>query len=830
MSVEKIKNSATDNVVTFSSPAAARHPGSVTNRQFIRALFGEDADRAWVASVHEGNKANWFGGRAGNCDPDVPEFTSGDTYFAVGVLKDDAPARATAHWSHTHVIVVDDVGEKVADEAVRAAFGNPTYVLQTSRGSRQFGYSLREPLRDAAVQARIMRAITIGLFKGIDPGHGDNVRYVRLPRGMNSKAKRVAENGGQPQRVALLEWHPERRFDVMDFDMALRDLSGLQGASAWAEADGAGVKHRALPEGLPGTLEEARDQYLPRDYIFAAFDKLDRVVGIQGSQGYIEVRCPFDGHPEYGSHTNDDDRTGWNPSLFLAGRTAFQCFHSDGGADRSNRGIEAALRAELDARDGVGSFDALRKAALAVTFPPLPDTDSGPDTPAKPPHRWRSLGSDAPLKALPARRVVSSLLIRGATTQLGSPPNAGKSQLVVNLVHSLAAERHDLFGEEKPFQRAGGAFIITNEDGADELERRRAAFMTTTGLQPSDLKHPVFVNERPGFKVVHRHDKSSPVEITPEMQGLADDIRAARRDGRDIAVVVIDTQAASFSGIEENSNDAMAAAWAVLGAWAEELDVAVLILHHTTKDAARTRSVDMNAMRGASAAVGSARCVAQIVTLSPEEEAKLPEADRGSYIKLVIVKASYAKFAGARWFRKIGVDLPTVDDAGEVGAVESTAACIFDPKGPKLHLDDSDENLLINALLVVCEAEADGKPLSANMRGPVAGRADAVIGEALGAGRDDGRAILRALERRGWIEQGEEPVAGRRDGRTRAVWRATAEGSRVAEERGECIFDDPQPAAGEADDTEAGELAAATVPGAPSGSRDFANFGEIDFR
>lgn len=827
MSVEKIKNSATDNVVTFNSPALARHPGSVTNRQFIRALFGDDADRAWVASVHDGNTSDWFGGRAGSLDVDAADFTSGDTCFAVGVMKDDASGRLGSQWSHTPVIVVDDVGEKVTDEAVRDALGEPSYVLQTSLGSRQFGYMLREPLHDGAVQARIMRAITIGLFKGIEPGHRDTNRYVRLPRGMNSKPKRVAENGGQPQHVALLEWHPERRFDVMDFDMALRDLPGLNGGTAWAEAEGAGVTHRAMPEGLPRTLEDARAEYLPRDYIFAAFDKLDRVVGMQGTQGYIEVRCPFDGHPEYGSHTNNDDRTGWNPALFLSGRTAFQCFHTDGGADRSNRGIEAALRAELDARDGVGSFDALRQAAIAAMFPPLPDTGSDLDTPPKPCTKWRSLGSDAPLRALPARRVVSSLLIRGTTSQLGSPPNAGKSQLVVNLVHSLAAERHDLFGEEKPFQRTGGAFVITNEDGADELERRRTAFMTKTGLQPSDLKHPVFVNERPGFKVVHRHDKSSPVEITPEMNDLADDIRAVRAEGHDIAVVVVDTQAASFSGIEENSNDAMAAAWAAIGAWAGELDVAVLILHHTTKDAARNRSVDMNAMRGASAAVGSARCVAQLVPLSPEEEAKLPEADRGSYIKLAIVKASYAKFAGSRWFRKIGVDLPTVDDAGEVGPVESTAACIFDPKGPKLRLDDSDENLLINGLLAVCAADADGNPLSARQHGPVAGRADDVLGKALGAGRDDGKAVLRALEKRGWVEEGEEPVPGRRDGRTRAVWRPTAEGSRVAEKRAGRVFDDGETEAGE---TEAVKPAAAGVPVHMVGTDDFAGLGEIDFQ
>lgn len=106
-----------------------------------------------------------------------------------------------------------------------------------------------------------------------------------------------------------------------------------------------------------------------------------------------------------------------------------------------------------------------------------------------------------------------------------------------------------------------------------------------------------------------------------------------------------------------------------------------------------------------------------------------------------------------------------------------------------------------------------------------------MIGKARGAGRDDGKAVLRALERRGWIEESEEPVPERPDGRVRAVWRPTAEGSRVvADERGERVFDDPPavPRDVEAPDLEAIEPG---VLANLSGSGDFGiSFGEIDFQ
>ncbi|WP_395709695.1 AAA family ATPase [Reyranella sp.] len=541
-----------------------KHPA---NSEFLQAVFGDDAGHAWVADVHDGNKADWFGRRADTCDVDAPEFTSGDTYFAVGVLKKDASARGIAHWSHTPIIVVDDVGEKCSAEAVRAALGEPSYVLSTSAKSRQFGYFLTKPLREADTQTRIMRALTIAFYRGIDPGHRDTVRYVRLPRGVNSKPKRVAENDGKPQTVTMLEWHPERRLDVLDLMMALDDLPGLAGGTAWSEAEGAGVTHCAMPENLPRTLEEARAFYLPRDYIFAALDRLDRVVGMQGSQGYIEVRCPFNGHPDYGVHTNDDDRTGWNPELFLNGRTAFQCFHSDGGADRSNRGIEAALRAELDARDGPGAFDALKHAAIAATFPPLPDTDSDADRqPAeKRTRRLVPLGRNAPTTPLLARRSICSFMARGEVATVAGQPGTGKSAFVLGAALAIAADRPDLIGE-KAFERTGDVLIVSKEDNLDAVRRRRAGWLKTHGIDANSLRHePHFVDD-PDFTAAAFD--GSRVELSADMAWLGEQIAVLRAQDRDVCAVVLDTLPAVLEGVVENDNSSMARVMALLSSWA----------------------------------------------------------------------------------------------------------------------------------------------------------------------------------------------------------------------------------------------------------------------
>lgn len=749
---------------------AARSLESVTAEDFLRAVFGERWRDAWIAAVPDmepkdkteaiEKKRALYGGRAGQYP--LASLTETNNYYAMGMIRGEPGASRMLHmWEYGPVVVLDDVGEKTGDDGapIREELGEPSFVIQTSNGSQQWGYILAAPITDAKTMATITRALTLKFYPGEkDPGHEAIVQYLRLPCGVNNKAKRVAENGGVAPRVRLVEWRPDLKHEPLDIQIAL--------SAVWDNAESTARGASGAAAG-PTSEVEAR-AYETRDPILAGLDAKGMVRWDDVRNGFIGVQCPW-----HASHTVQDDSEGYNPETGV-----FKCFHTTHGT-KSADDVRDWLRVEL----GEQRWQEVRTKAAAAIFGahPLPDQSAFAANDNKPVMRkWREAGAGVPIEARPARRVVSTMLVRGAVTQLGSQPNVGKSQLAVNLVYSLAAERHDLFGEPQPFERTGGAVVITNEDGADEFMRRRDAFLRAAGLSSADLKHRVLVNEATGFKVVHKRDKFAPVEVTPEMRGLEDDIKAARAGGDEIAVVVVDTQAASFGGLDENNNAEMAQAGAVLGAWAEALDVCLLLLHHTTKEAGKSGAVGLTAMRGASAMGGSVRCAAQLLPLTPEQEAKLPESERGSWIKLAIVKASYSKFGRDRWFQKLGVQMAARADDGSMAPGESTAACLYRPTGPQLGIDTSADANVFRAAHAVIEAHDAGDPALSAVSGK-GNRGCVLIGKALAADSSDGAKMQRELQRRGLVDEFTEPVPGRA-GRTRTILKPTDAGRAFVQE------------------------------------------------
>lgn len=346
-------------------------PGAVSLPDFLQGAFGDDAPRAWLACVPDGNdRAGFFGARAAHCDLDGPGWATANNYYSVAVLGPRATSRDDAHWERTHVIVIDDVGEKCSADAVRGALDEPSAIVQTSPGSQQWIYMLASPLTDAAMQAQIMRAITIAFFGGKDPGHGDLARYVRLPCGVNNKPARVAANGGVAPGVVLRTWHPERRFDpVLDFAMVLDARPGLQGKTAWQEAAGASV-HRGR-----GAPVANLSGYIEHDEVLQACARLGWL-GRPQQNNYVGVKCPL-GH----AHQKDDDSTGWNPVARANGQDAFKCHHSShaGAGYVTTDMFVDHVRQALDARDGAGSFDKLaaecRCARAAAVFSTVSSAD-----------------------------------------------------------------------------------------------------------------------------------------------------------------------------------------------------------------------------------------------------------------------------------------------------------------------------------------------------------------------------------------------------------------------------------------------------------------------
>lgn len=188
----------------------------INNREFLEALFKEDAP--WVhvtdftydpdAIPSDRHLHAWKGDYA--CRYRMGEMTN--QYFTVSCFYADEQGQARrrkALYRHTCVIVLDDVKEKLSLDEVHK-LPSPTYILETSPGSEQWGYLLDKPATNRQqVENLLDGLIANGLApNGKDPGMKGVTRYVRLPDGWNTKQKKMVD--GMPFKCRLLHWNPVR--------------------------------------------------------------------------------------------------------------------------------------------------------------------------------------------------------------------------------------------------------------------------------------------------------------------------------------------------------------------------------------------------------------------------------------------------------------------------------------------------------------------------------------------------------------------------------------------------------------------------------------------
>lgn len=188
----------------------------ITNQIFREAVFKEDApfvhvtDFAWdpndiPADEHlrawRGDWASRYSLRQGT-----------NQYFCISIFNPDEKGiarRRKALFLRTRCIVLDDVREKLdPDQAARLP--PPSWILETSPGSEQWGYILTEPCHDRARVENLLDGLVASDLapSGNDPGMKGVTRYVRLPEGVNTKASKMVE--GKPWQCRMLTWEPER--------------------------------------------------------------------------------------------------------------------------------------------------------------------------------------------------------------------------------------------------------------------------------------------------------------------------------------------------------------------------------------------------------------------------------------------------------------------------------------------------------------------------------------------------------------------------------------------------------------------------------------------
>lgn len=308
---------------------------------FLAAAFPNppDAARPWVAGFRcdpYHPDARWGGVPVNGALPDIIE-PGANCYVAVSTFApgdDGRIHRRKANFAAMHVLMIDDAGTKVPLGSIAL---EPSYTLETSPGNFQLGYLLDPPVTDRALAESVVEAmIAQGLASdGKDPGMKGVTRYGRLPLGINNKPALVAERG-EPWRVRLVEWEPERRYSIETIIGAYK-----------------------LQLGKPRPVAAATGSYAPPpgdDLLLAWLVAQGRVQGPANGEGWTPISCPW-----VTEHTGGAD-TG---AAYLPAN-GFKCHHghcehrtihdlrawakSHGWAREETAGIDP----ELAARCGVG--------------------------------------------------------------------------------------------------------------------------------------------------------------------------------------------------------------------------------------------------------------------------------------------------------------------------------------------------------------------------------------------------------------------------------------------------------------------------------------------
>jgi hypothetical protein len=130
--------------------------------------------------------------------------------FIIDRFVDGRPAASAANCEYVLVMVLDDVGDP--EKAPNTPTLPPTWIMETSPGSFQWGYAFAEQPTKGEYAAAIKAIAEAGYT---DPGACNPVRNFRLPGSINLKPNR----GRFAARLA--EFHPEREYTLPEVCDAL---------------------------------------------------------------------------------------------------------------------------------------------------------------------------------------------------------------------------------------------------------------------------------------------------------------------------------------------------------------------------------------------------------------------------------------------------------------------------------------------------------------------------------------------------------------------------------------------------------------------------------
>jgi hypothetical protein len=205
--------------------------------------------------------------------------------YIIERFKDGHPSASAANCEYVLVLVLDDVGDPI--KAPNLPPIEPTWKIETSKGSFQWGYAFNEQPTKGEYAAAIRAMADAGYT---DPGACNPVRNFRLPGSVNLKP------GRDNFAAVLTDFHPERDFTLAQLCEAMGVTPG--------PVESAYKPIRVSDDGADDVLAWLSDQGL--------------LLSRPNSEGWAGVVCP-----------NSAEHTDGNPEgRYMPANRAYCCLHS----------------------------------------------------------------------------------------------------------------------------------------------------------------------------------------------------------------------------------------------------------------------------------------------------------------------------------------------------------------------------------------------------------------------------------------------------------------------------------------------------------------------
>ena len=257
--------------------------------------------------------------------------------FILDRFKDGRVSASAACCDYVMVMMLDDIGTKSKTPPLA-----PTWIIETSEGSFQWGYAFAEQPTKAEFSAAI-RAIADAGYT--DPGACNPVRNFRLPGSVNLKP------GRDNFTARLVEFHPEREFSLPEICTAL-DVTPVPMES---------LEIRPIRISDDGA-----------DDVMAWLSNQGLLLSHPNPEGWAGVICP-----------NKDEHTDGNPEgRYMPATRAYRCLHSH-CIDFDSKTFLEWVGANGGPKHTTGLREELLAAVMDTTLSKLKPTDAFPDAGAE---------------------------------------------------------------------------------------------------------------------------------------------------------------------------------------------------------------------------------------------------------------------------------------------------------------------------------------------------------------------------------------------------------------------------------------------------------------